>query len=906
MSHPIIDFESSRQKEKKRQLEREARNYILEKAKNEYEVRKVREEVARQRGEHTWMLSSVEANLDSSKKKKKKKEKKKKKKKQKKSKKSKKHDTSSSSSSSEDEGAWVEKSTPTASLTSSVKQATEQELSAAQGKRDGWMEMTSLFGTFTRDEMRERYGTCRKKAKEEEEARKREANKPGSHARELNPYFKNGGTGLPEEESQQNASVGLDGAWLRRALQRAKEQAEKENKSLEEVAAQRWGSLAKFHELLAEAEGRGRSHQGDPWQQGRWNRDRSLSRERRRDRLDDRHSDRRRSRSREKSRRDQRSRSRERQRRSRSRERRNSRSRSRDRQRRSRSREHDRKKEKSRHRIYSSSSSSTDSESDSRSRSGSRNREVMRRPKDSKEEREGGIRNIKGLLKPPCDDSVHDKQSSSLASRFQKPGEGNSFRSMGTASSSSSRGWQKKQKPQEQRERERTASRKPVSSSSSSSSSSDSEEEPPQKVENIQEKERVVETVTEGPAPQARLLTDKEMNELAAKIMKAELIGNEAQAVKLKKKLEVARAVRANAPPGSREDNEAQTKEEVVVLTRMDSRGVCRPVSGSVEESDGKRKKKMKTHGKDGQRTKYFPDDDQYDLKRMFEKEKGTSAADQNSLFERSAMQNTEKLNEEYDLDDMFMSKAVQKESSAKQAERDRQKAIDEHKRSERSLESCQWCFDNKEMPKHLIVALGKKAYICLPPHQSLTPGHCLIVPIHHIACSVQADEDLWSEIQDLRKSLVRMFNSRDEDCVFFETVKRLRNYPHMVINCVPLPKEMGDMAPIYFKKAIMECEAEWAQNKKLVDLKNRSVRSAVPKGLPYFFVDFAMDPGYAHVIEDEQDFPHNFAQEIVGGMLDLETNLWRKPRKENFDQQRRKVMEFNSWYKEFDPTQDK
>lgn len=40
-------------------------------------------------------------------------------------------------------------------------------------------------------------------------------------------------------------------------------------------------------------------------------------------------------------------------------------------------------------------------------------------------------------------------------------------------------------------------------------------------------------------------------------------------------------------------------------------------------------------------------------------------------------MQNSEKLNEEYDLDDMFMSKAVQKESSAKQAERDRQKAID-------------------------------------------------------------------------------------------------------------------------------------------------------------------------------------------------------------------------------------
>lgn len=64
---------------------------------------------------------------------------------------------------------------------------------------------------------------------------------PGSHALELNPYFKNGGTGLPEEEPQKKVSVGFDAAWLRRALQRAKEQAEKENKSLEEVAAQRWG-----------------------------------------------------------------------------------------------------------------------------------------------------------------------------------------------------------------------------------------------------------------------------------------------------------------------------------------------------------------------------------------------------------------------------------------------------------------------------------------------------------------------------------------------------------------------------------------------------------------------------------------------------------------------------------------
>lgn len=53
----------------------------------------------------------------------------------------------------------------------------------------------------------------------------------------------------------------------------------------------------------------------------------------------------------------------------------------------------------------------------------------------------------------------------------------------------------------------------------------------------------------------------------------------------------------------------------------------------------------------------------------------------------------------------------------------------------------------------------------------------------------------------------------------------------------------------------------EWSNNKKLVDLRGRDVRRAIPKGLPYFTVDFGMDSGFAHVIENEQLFPQNFAQ---------------------------------------------
>ena len=75
---------------------------------------------------------------------------------------------------------------------------------------------------------------------------------PGQHARELNPYWKDGGTGLPSEEqdnlpsssSSASAPVGDGGlGWLKKAYQRAKEQAKEENKSLEEVAAERWGVI---------------------------------------------------------------------------------------------------------------------------------------------------------------------------------------------------------------------------------------------------------------------------------------------------------------------------------------------------------------------------------------------------------------------------------------------------------------------------------------------------------------------------------------------------------------------------------------------------------------------------------------------------------------------------------------
>lgn len=117
---------------------------------------------------------------------------------------------------------------------------------------------------------------------------------------------------------------------------------------------------------------------------------------------------------------------------------------------------------------------------------------------------------------------------------------------------------------------------------------------------------------------------------------------------------------------------------------------------------------------------------------------------------------------------------------------------------------------------------------------------------------------------QNYRKALTQFYNFQNKDVVFFETATKLHRFPHMVIHCVPLPRDVGDMAAIYFKKALLECEAEWSMNKKVVDLKGKNIRKGLPKGLPYFWVDFGMDPGFAHVIEDQQLFPKTFAEVII------------------------------------------
>ncbi|XP_047508487.1 CWF19-like protein 2 homolog [Pieris napi] len=403
---------------------------------------------------------------------------------------------------------------------------------------------------------------------------------------------------------------------------------------------------------------------------------------------------------------------------------------------------------------------------------------------------------------------------------------------------------------------------------------------------NLQKSEHIEESNT-------AFLSDEKMNKLGAKIVKAEIMGDLQLVCKLKDKLEAAREYRKNNPVITNED-------DGIMLISTSASGSSRPLIKNHYDGDSRSKggkRKAETYDVGG-RCKYFGNDDKYNLSEMFQQEKYGTNYDADAELAKISSKSK---NPNDDLEDIFVDEISKNRNDAKDSERERQKAINQSVKLEKSLDGCEHCFDSKNMIKHLVVSCGNKVYMAVPARKSLVKGHCIISTIQHYTCVTALDEDVWEEIMVYRKLITQYFNSQNKDVVFYETAMKLHRYPHVVINCVPLPRDVGDMASIYFKKALLECEAEWSMNKKVVDLKGKNIRKGIPKGLPYFWIDFGVDPGFAHVIEDQSMFPKTFAEEIIAGMLDLDHTVWKNPQREYGELQRKKVMEFVNEWKPFE-----
>lgn len=221
--------------------------------------------------------------------------------------------------------------------------------------------------------------------------------------------------------------------------------------------------------------------------------------------------------------------------------------------------------------------------------------------------------------------------------------------------------------------------------------------------------------------------------------------------------------------------------------------------------------------------------------------------------------------------------------------------------------ERCNFCFENPNRPRHLVVAIANFTYLMLPQWQPVAPGHCCILPMLHESSTRTVDNNVWDEIRNFKKCLIMMFAKQEKDLVFIETVMGLaQQRRHCLVECIPLPQEIARQAPLYFKKAIDEAESEWSQHnaKKLIDTSEKGLRASIPKDFPYFHVEFGLKKGFVHVIDDESQFQSNFGLNVIRGMLQLPAeDMHRRRKHESIDTQKQAVKSFLRDWEPFDWT---
>lgn len=261
-------------------------------------------------------------------------------------------------------------------------------------------------------------------------------------------------------------------------------------------------------------------------------------------------------------------------------------------------------------------------------------------------------------------------------------------------------------------------------------------------------------------------------------------------------------------------------------------------------------------------------------------------------------------MDDEYDYDGV----APSKKSGRKKEKMSDEKQLKVPRHFLTQQERCQFCFESPSRPKHLVVSIGNLTYMTLPQFLPVVQGHCRILPMQHELSFRMVDKNVVEELRNFKKCLLKMFAAEEKDVLFLETVINLsKQRRHCLIECIPIPYAIAKQAPMYFKKAIDEAEDEWGQHEmKKVIPTNGNLRNVIPENFSYFHVEFGLDRGFVHVIDDDSNFSSSFGLNIVRGMLRLpEEDMHRRSQFESIERQKQAVVAFAKQWEPFDWTKD-
>ncbi|OMP88450.1 Pre-mRNA-splicing factor cwf19, partial [Diplodia seriata] len=391
------------------------------------------------------------------------------------------------------------------------------------------------------------------------------------------------------------------------------------------------------------------------------------------------------------------------------------------------------------------------------------------------------------------------------------------------------------------------------------------------------------------PPARTAALDATSLNRLRAKMMKAKLRGGP-EADKLEAEYNAAMAGAAN-----------RKEPEVVVLGAMENRMLASR-KGEVNEIDNKR-------GRERGLVVENEDMSIEDMVRQERRTRGQQGGEGYRLAETIAKD--AKFDDDLDYMDENASKLakhVQKSNVNL-----RNTAIGDFQKMNRILDSCPLCHheDTNTPPVAPIVSLGTRVYLTLPTEPEVSEGGACIIPIQHRINLLECDDDEWEEIRNFMKCLIRMYHDQGRDVVFYENAASPHRKRHASLNAVPIPYDLGETAPAFFREAILSADEEWTQHKKLIDTAKKSregmgrmaFRRSIAKEMPYFHVWFELDGGMGHIVEDANRWPKGdlFARETLGGMLDVGPQVIK--RQGRWHRNDRRVEGFRKAWKKFDWT---
>ncbi|OBT67130.1 hypothetical protein VE03_04413 [Pseudogymnoascus sp. 23342-1-I1] len=373
---------------------------------------------------------------------------------------------------------------------------------------------------------------------------------------------------------------------------------------------------------------------------------------------------------------------------------------------------------------------------------------------------------------------------------------------------------------------------------------------------------RVVEE-QQAQAPVVRV-DQTQLNRMKAQLMKAKLKGSPGVAKLEAEYNEAAAGLLARGP-------------DVIVLGEMENR-LLAGTRGEVVSIDNKR-------GRERGLVKSNEDMSIDDMVREERRTKYQAGGEGRKFAERIAKDTKFENNLEY-IDDNTAKLA---KTAPKSEMNLKNMAIGEFQKMNRILDACPLCHheDRNQAPAAPIVSLGTRTFLTLPTTPEIADGGAVIVPIAHRTNLLECDDDEWDELRNYMKSLTRMYHDQGRAVVFYENAAAPHRRPHAALQAVPLPYELGDTAPAFFREAILASDEEWTQHRKLIDtgkaarggMGKLAFRRTLAKEMPYFHVWFDMDGGLGHVVEDANRWPRGdlFAREVIGGMLDVEPDVVKR-----------------------------